>query len=92
MEIKITIPSDMENDWLDAFADEYKYQENINDKDGKEVPNPQTKKEFVFERINDYVKNVFVANQANGANTTRLSLIETAKNNISGATVEEVVK
>lgn len=91
MEIKVTIPSDQENDWIDAFGDLYNYQSTVA-VDGKQVPNPVSKKEFALEKVNNYVQEVFVSFKAKGANTTRQELVETARNDISGATVEEVEK
>jgi hypothetical protein len=84
LKITITIPSAQKSDLIEAFADLYNYQ--ATDNEGK--PNPQSKSQFALSQVKNFIKNVFISYKAKGAETTRKELIETATNNISGATVE----
>ncbi len=88
MEITIKVPENMANGVIDAFVKLYSYQETIIDKDEKEIPNPQSKEQFTKEQVKNFVKEVFVGHQSNGAEITRKQLIEAAEADMKELTVE----
>jgi|15BtaG_2_1085339.scaffolds.fasta_scaffold01897_2 hypothetical protein len=56
----VDVPEGITNVIYDAFADAYKYQENVVDPDDSEstIPNPETKQDFTTKRIRIYVEQV----------------------------------
>ena len=88
MNISINIPVDMEDGVNGAFASYYHYLEKIEDKEGKEIQNPQSKEQFTKEQVLKFIKNVFVSNQSKGAETTRKQLIAAAEADMEELTVE----
>ena len=55
--------------------------------DEKEVPNPQTKDEFMYEKIQEYIANSHEAYKANDADSARVTAIEEAKTDTANLTV-----
>lgn len=65
MDITITIPTDKKDAVIDAFALQYKYQEEVDDGKGEGglMPNPVTKGQFALNIMRSFVKEVYVAAQ-----------------------------
>lgn len=49
----------------DGFVYQHHYQDKVQDKDGKEIDNPQSKDDFMKEKIAEVIKSNFVAYEAN---------------------------
>lgn len=89
MQVTINIPDDKKDGVIEAFASAYNYRETIGeDVKGEPIPNPQSKGQFAKGQVLKFIKNVFVANQSEGAETTRKQLIEVAEADMEGLTVE----
>lgn len=88
MQIKITIPTDKRDKVIEAFASQYHYEDKILGVEGKMISNPQSKAQFALEKVKEFIKNVFVAYEAKGADTARKALIEAAEADMESLTVE----
>jgi len=92
----ITIPDDKVQDVLDAFANQYNYQEQVPNPDydpdvpasEETVPNPISKASFAKGTVRAFVKNVYIAYKATEIDEQRAEAIETANSDIDTVTVE----
>jgi hypothetical protein len=86
-DITITIPNDKLDIVVDAFADQYNYQETIGDEDGNQIPNPTSKNQFAKNIIKSFVKQVYVAKKVKELDATRQTTVDNAETDVSGVTV-----
>lgn len=76
LELQITIPTEIEADTIEAFAQLYHYQNKI---EGK--PNPETKEEFTLRKIAQFPKEVYMAHENKEAEAVKKARELLAKNN-----------
>lgn len=91
----ITIPDEFIPDLLEAFADKYHYQDEIeiNDPENPDrlitVPNPQTKGEFMMAMIMSNIKNIYIRYKmkvdADAAASVANTTATTESDNFTGA-------
>ena len=55
--------------------------------DEEEVPNPQTKDEFMYEKIQEYIANSYEAEASKAGEVARVEAVETAKTDTANLTV-----
>lgn len=67
MKIEMNIPANVEKRVEDAFAKSYGYSDTIPDPNdpNKTVPNPQTKAQFLKQKIGDHIREVVKGHEAN---------------------------
>jgi hypothetical protein len=92
-QIKINIPDDKLQAIINAFCEQYQYQDkipNLEDESGIVfIPNPQTKAQFAKAKIGEYIREVYVASKANsGIDELRKAAIIAAKAEISAVEAE----
>lgn len=76
MDITITIPDNMVTRVIDGVAGQNNYQETVQDDDGYEIPNPETKGQFVKRMVRQYLKENVKAWEANqAASSARIAAI-----------------
>lgn len=76
MDITITIPDEVMQRVLDAFAGSYGYQATIDDGQGNQIPNPQSEAAFSKAQIRAYIKDVVRGYEArDAAETARVAAI-----------------
>lgn len=76
-QITLTIPNNKIDDILNAFANNFNYQEFIIDQNGATIPNPVTKAEFAKSVLIDFIKDVYKSNKIR---IDSQSVISTANN------------
>lgn len=89
LELQITVPAEIEADTIEAFAQAYGYQEEI---DGK--PNPETKEEFTIKMIARFPQEVYrsyMTQEAEGIKQERARVAKEKAKGIKGWKIEEVV-
>lgn len=83
MQITINITPEIEQDTVDAFCSAYHYQveiEQVGEKGETEfIPNPQSKESFMWERIAQFVKDIYVSGKVNQKAKENLAVMEAAK-------------
>lgn len=89
LEIQITVPAEIEQDTIEAFAQTYQYQEEI-EQDGEFILNPQSKEEFMIEKIAEFPRNVYKAYMGKEAEETKQSRETLAAENAEGITARKV--
>ena len=81
-QIKINIPDNRLQGVINAFCEQYGYQDRVPDggPDGVLIPNPQTKAQFAKAKMGEYIREVYVASKANtGMDELRRAAIIAAK-------------
>jgi hypothetical protein len=76
--VTFTIPTDKAADVRDTVSDYLGYQEEIDDGEGNMIPNPQTRPDFVFEKMKDWLRDCYKAGKAQQADIHRRTAIEEA--------------
>ena len=67
MEITITIDDQVATRVVDAFTVSYGYQDTIDDGEGNQIPNPQTRNAFTKAQVMKYIKEVVKGHEAKAA-------------------------
>jgi len=49
------LPTDEKVTMLDDFCAQYSYRDTVTGEDGREIPNPTTKRDFANQRIRDFI-------------------------------------
>lgn len=80
----LTVPDPIVQDVVDAFADAYGYQAEIDDGEGNQIPNPETDIQFAKRMIREYVKNVYKGHQAKLFEAGRQAVLDTADDDVAG--------
>ena len=65
MQITIDIPDAKVGRVRDAFCSEFSYLDMVDDGEGNQIPNPQTKNQFTKQQIIKYIKQVTANYEAN---------------------------
>jgi len=81
----VTVPSGVAQEVVDAFANVYHYQDQIDDGTGNMMPNPQSKAQFAKAKLVQFVKDVFVANRMASIETEKEQVLNDAKAAFAGA-------
>lgn len=76
--LTITIPDEIAPRALDALCEAWSYPEEVPDKDGNPVPNPQSRVSFVEERIKKYLRNIVTQQEIAKASEAARSAAEKA--------------
>lgn len=81
MEIKITIPDEKDNAIVNAFAKQFYYSPKTwVEVDGTqtEIDNPQSKKQFMKEKINSFIKDVYRQSKVDEIDAQKAQAVEAA--------------
>ena len=89
LEIQITIPAAIEQDTIEAFAQAYHYQEEI-EQEEELVPNPQSKEDFMIEQIARFPQEVYIAHMSKEAGEIKQARMILAKENAGKITAEKI--
>lgn len=81
MNIKLVIPDEKVDAYINAFAVRYGYKAGI-----------ETKKEFMLNKILDFPNGVYIAVEANKAEDSRISLVSAAEKFVKDTTIKEDVE
>ena len=77
MKIIIELP---EKDFASAFANVYHRQDKIaGEKEGEQIANPQSKDDFLIEKLESFCEEVYIADIANQKNTEKQAELEVVK-------------
>ena len=75
--VTFTIPTAKAVDVRDTIAEYLQYQEEI--EDGEEmIPNPESKPDFIYGKLRDYLRSCYRAGKAQDADSHRVQAIEDA--------------
>ena len=82
--VKITfdIPADKKDRIIDGYCGHYGYQETVTDEEGKEIPNPQTKTQFVKKRMIQSLKDPVITYENKQVREAQTADIKTEVDNI----------
>jgi len=83
VKLEFNIPADKKDRIIDGYCGHYGYQETVTDGEGQEIPNPETKQQFVKRNMVKALKDPVITYEMKQAREAEVNTIKTDINNIN---------